>query len=236
MTSTAELRRYVCAQNKRLPAEGLVALTWGNVSGRSDDGSLIAIKPSGVPYPELTAEDIVVLDLDGAVVEGTLRPSTDTATHLELYRTFPDIGGVVHAHSVYGTAFSQARCPIECLGTTHADSFAGPVPVTRPLTPEEVAAEYEANTGRVIVEHFRTNGINPMHVPGVLVAGHAPFVWGGDAAAAVDTAVTLEAAARMALLTRLLTAGDPPLLEEWVLAKHHERKHGEDAYYGQGKP
>jgi L-ribulose-5-phosphate 4-epimerase len=233
MTAVADLREYVCGQNSRLPAEGLVSLTWGNVSGRS--GDLIAIKPSGVPYPGMTPDDIVVLDLDGSVVAGRLRPSIDTATHLELYRAFPEIGGVVHAHSTYGTAFSQARLPIECLGTTHADHFAGPVPVTRPLTAAEVATEYEANTGRVIVAHFRSSGINPMHVPGVLAAGHAPFVWGTNAANAVDNTVALEASARMALLTGMLTSNHPVPLEDWILAKHHERKHGANAYYGQGK-
>jgi L-ribulose-5-phosphate 4-epimerase len=234
MNSIARLREYVCEQNARLPAEGLVSLTWGNVSGRSDDGSLIAIKPSGVPYPGMTPDDIVVLDLDGNIVEGRLRPSIDTATHLELYRAFPDIGGMVHAHSTYGTAFSQARIPIDCLGTTHADHFAGSVPVTRPLTSEEVADQYEANTGRIIVNHFRDNEINPLHVPAVLAAGHAPFVWGTDAGAAVDNMVALEASAKMALLTGIVAAGSPPLLEGWILAKHHERKHGANAYYGQG--
>jgi L-ribulose-5-phosphate 4-epimerase len=234
MTASADLRSYVCEQNLRLPAEGLVSLTWGNVSGRS--GPLIAIKPSGVPYATLTPDDIVVLDLEGAVVEGTLRPSTDTATHLELYRAFPEIGGIVHAHSTYGTAFAQARLSIDCFGTTHADHFAGPIPVTRPLDANEVATAYETNTGRVIVEHFRANDINPLHIPGVLVAGHAPFTWGKDAAAAVDNAVALEAGAKMALLTTILTGGAPPPLEDWVLAKHHERKHGDTAYYGQGTP
>jgi L-ribulose-5-phosphate 4-epimerase len=234
MSETGELRRNVWRQNARLPAEGLVSLTWGNVSGRF--GSLIAIKPSGVPYSQLTPDDIVVLDLDGNVVEGRLRPSTDAPTHLELYRAFPDIGGVVHAHSLYGTAFSQARVTIDCLGTTHADHFAGPVPVTRALRPDEVESEYEAHTGRVIVEHFRSGAIDPMHVPAVLAAGHAPFTWGPDAAAAVDNAVALEASARMALVTRMLVAGRPPPLEEWIVAKHHERKHGVNAYYGQGKP
>lgn len=235
MTSTSRLREYVCEQNARLPAEGLVSLTWGNVSGRSDDGSLIAIKPSGVPYPGMTPNDIVVLDLDGNIVAGDLRPSIDTATHLAIYRAFPDIGGVVHAHSPFGTAFAQARLPIDCLGTTHADHFAGPVPVTRQLSADEVARDYEANTGRVIVAHFRDNDINPIHVPAVLAAGHAPFVWGRDAASAVDNTVALEASARMALLTRNLMGEDPPRLEDWVLAKHHERKHGVNAYYGQGK-
>ncbi|HEY6634151.1 MAG TPA: L-ribulose-5-phosphate 4-epimerase AraD [Acidimicrobiia bacterium] len=229
----SQLREYVWAQNARLPEEGLVSLTWGNVSGRLDD--LIAIKPSGVPYSGMKPDDVVVLDLAGNKVAGELRPSIDTSTHLELYRAFPSIGGVVHAHSTYGTAFAQARAPIPCLGTTHADHFHGPVPVVRQLTEEEVADEYEANTGRVIVEHFNSQAIDPLHVPAVLAAGHAPFVWGEDASIAVDNAVALEASARMALLTGILTGGDPLPLEKWVLDKHHERKHGTDAYYGQGK-
>jgi L-ribulose-5-phosphate 4-epimerase len=232
MTAIADLRAYVLAQNARLPEEGLVSLTWGNVSGRIDE--LIGIKPSGVPYAGMKPEDIVVLDLEGTVVAGELRPSIDTATHLELYRAFPEIGGVVHAHSTYATAFAQARVPLICLGTTHADHFNGPVPVTRPLSSDEVADEYEANTGRVIVDHFGAHGINPLHVPAVLAAGHAPFVWGADAATAVDNTVALEASARMALLTGLLTGSPPDALEDWILAKHHERKHGTNAYYGQG--
>jgi len=233
MTNISELREYVLAQNSRLPDEGLVSLTWGNVSGRVDE--LIAIKPTGVPYLGMEPEDIVVLDLEGNIVAGELRPSIDTATHLELYRAFPEIGGVVHVHSTYATAFAQARIPLTCLGTTHADHFNGPVPVARPLTADEVADEYETNTGRVIVEHFRTNTIDPLHVPAVLAAGHAPFVWGVDAAIAVDNAVALEASAHMAILTGVLTGTQPDPLEDWVLARHHERKHGANAYYGQGK-
>lgn len=234
MTDLAGLRAYVCEQNARLPAEGLVSLTWGNVSARVDD--VVAIKPSGVDYGTLTPDDIVVLDLDGTVVIGGLRPSTDTPTHLEIYRQFPGVGGVVHAHSTYGTAFAQARVPLMCLGTTHADHFHGEVPVTRSLDEDEVAAGYEANTGRVIVEHFRSRGIDPRHVPAVLVAGHAPFVWGDDAATAVDNAVALEAGAHMAVLTGLLSGGRPRPLEDWILAKHHLRKHGAGAYYGQESP
>ncbi len=233
MMSLDALREDVCRANRRLPSEGLVSLTWGNVSARSDDGSLFAIKPSGVPYDDLSPGEVVVLDLEGAIVAGDLRPSTDTATHLELYRAFPRIGAVVHAHSTYGTAFAQARVPIDCLGTTHADHFAGPITVTRPLSPDEVGDGYEVHTGRVIVEHIQQAGLDPLHVPAVLVAGHAPFVWGTSASAAVDNAVALEASAHMALITRLLTGGDPPLLESWILAAHHERKHGESAYYGQ---
>lgn len=227
------LREEVCRANLRLVSEGLISLTWGNVSARSDDGSLFAIKPSGVPYPDLKADDVVVLDLDGRTVEGDLRPSMDTDTHLALYRAFPDVGAVAHAHSTYGTAFCQARKPIECLGTTHADHFAGPITVTRPLTTDEVADRYELHTGHVIVEHLRGRGVDPMHVPAVLVAGHAPFVWGTTAQEAVDNAVALEASAQMALIARLLAGGDPPQLESRILAIHHERKHGDSAYYGQ---
>lgn len=229
------LRTQVWHANRRLPQEGLVSLTWGNVSARSDDGAWIAIKPSGVPYTDLTPDDIVVIDLAGTIVDGDLRPSTDTATHLELYRAFPSIRAVVHAHSRYGTAFAQARTPIDCLGTTHADHFAGPITVTRPLTPEEVAGGYELHTGRVIIEHIRSADIDPRRTPGILVAGHAPFAWGDSATAAVDNTVALEAAAHMALMTRMLTEGAPHPLEPWILAVHNERKHGNDAYYGQEK-
>ena len=234
MSEIDDIRDYVFTQNRRLPAEGLVSLTWGNVSGRV--GDLVAIKPSGVAYDLLRPDDIVVLGLDGAVVAGDLRPSIDTPTHLELYRQFPGVSGVVHAHSTYGTAFAQARMPLPCLGTTHADHFNGPVPVSRPLTAEEVADDYELNTGRVIVELFQSRGIDPLHVPAVLAAGHAPVVWGENAANAGDNAVALEASARMAVITATLTGSEPEALEEWVLAKHHQRKHGADAYYGQGKP
>lgn len=234
MTDIAALREYVCQQNTRLPELGLVTLSWGNVSGRVDD--LVAIKPSGVSYAELAPDDIVVLDLDGGVVAGELRPSVDTPTHLVLYRAFSGIGGVVHAHSPYGTSFAQARVPIPCLGTTHADHFSGPVPVSPALSPEQVADDYEGNTGRVIVQHFADSGIDPQHVPAVLAAGHGPFVWGSNAAAAVENAVALEASARMAVLTGAIAGAPPPPLEEWTLAKHHERKRGNNAYYGQGKP
>ena len=232
MASKEELRELVWQQNMRLPSEGLVSLTWGNASGMSEDG-LIAIKPSGVPYLEMTPEDIVVIDLDGKVVEGTLRPSVDTATHLELYRAFPHVRGVVHVHSTYATAFSQARRPLDCLGTTHADHFAGPVPVIRPLTLEEVSEAYEVNTGKLIVERFRGDGIDPVRMPAAFSAGHAPFIWGTSAKNAVDNAVALEKSAEMAVLTVLVAGGAPSILEPHMLEIHTERKHGANAYYGQ---
>ncbi len=234
------LREQVLEQNLRLPAEGLVTLTWGNVSGRSADGELVAIKPSGVAYDTMTADDIVVLTLDGEVVAGDKRPSTDTPSHLALYRAFDGVAGIVHVHSVHATAFAQARRPLPCYGTTHADHFNGPVPVTRPLTEDEVAEAYEANTGAVVIDHFVEAGIDPLHVPGVLVAGHAPFVWGPSVAKAVDNAVAIEQIARMAILTEQaamhrdqVSARSAPELEPHVLRVHHERKHGPAAYYGQ---
>jgi L-ribulose-5-phosphate 4-epimerase len=226
----AELRRQVAAANRRLPDEGLITLTWGNVSGRLDND--VAIKPSGVPYAVLTAADMVVLSMAGQVTDGDLKPSTDTPSHLALYRAFPAIGGVVHVHSPYATAFAQARRPIPCLGTTHADHFAGPVPVTRALTSADVA-DYETTTGAIIVDHFRTEGIDPEHVPGVLVAGHAPFVWGPTVAKAVDNAVALEQIARMVVLSETVVGGSVTALEPHVLDVHHQRKHGPNAYYGQ---
>lgn len=229
----AELRREVCDANLRLVRAGLVTLTWGNASGRSDDGKLVVIKPSGVPYESMRDEDMVVVDLDGNVVEGALRPSSDTPTHLHLYRSLAGVGGVAHTHSRCAVAFAQARREIPCLGTTHADHFHGPVPLTRALRADEVQEDYEGNTGRVIVERFdRVDAPDPMAVPAVLVAGHGPFTWGVGARAAADNAIALEAVAAMAFDTLALAPG-APALERWVLDKHHARKHGPDAYYGQ---
>lgn len=225
-----DLKEAVCEANRKLVDHGLVTLTWGNVSGRCPRRGHVAIKPSGVPYDELTPGDIVVLDVDGDVVEGDLRPSSDTPTHLALYRAFQGIGGITHTHSRHATAFAQARREIPCLGTTHADHFDGPVPVTRVLTPEEVEASYETNTGEVIIERFA--GLDPATMPAVLVAGHAPFVWGRTVEESLENAVALEAVAAMAL-DALALAVDAPELEEHVRRKHHERKHGEHAYYGQ---
>lgn len=226
----SSLKQQVCQANLDLVAHGLVTLTWGNVSAISKDRQHMVIKPSGVPYERMRPEDMVILDLEGRVVEGKLRPSSDTPTHVLLYRQFSEVGGVAHTHSRFATMFAQARVEIPCLGTTHADHFAGPVPVTRPLTDEEVEAAYEANTGQAIVERFAQ--LDPAAMPAVLVAGHAPFTWGRDAADAVENAVALEAVAEMALGTLQIRA-DAPTLEPSVLEKHYQRKRGPDAYYGQ---
>ncbi len=223
------LREEVCAANRELAQCGLVTLTWGNTSGIDRERGLVVIKPSGVAYARLEPGHMVVVDLDGRVVDGDLRPSTDTATHLELYGRFGQIGGVTHTHSRCATMFAQARRDIPCLGTTHADHFHGPVPVTRPLTEAETA-DYEVNTGRVILERF--TDLDPVAMPAVLVAGHGPFTWGHSAADSVRNAVALEAVAEMALGTRLLDAAAPEL-ESYLLEKHHRRKHGANAYYGQ---
>ena len=225
-----DLKTLVCRANLELVRYGLVSLTWGNVSGLSSDGRYIVIKPSGISYERMAPESMAVVDLDGNVVEGELRPSSDTPTHVRLYRAFQGIGGIVHTHSPKATAFAQARMEIPCLGTTHADHFFGSVPVTRPLTIQEVEDGYEANTGEVIVERFQ--GIEPTEMPGVLVAGHGPFSWGKDAWDSVKNAVALEAVADMALTTRLLSPKSPAL-ESYVLDKHYQRKHGSEAYYGQ---
>jgi L-ribulose-5-phosphate 4-epimerase len=225
-----ELRIAVCDANRALVEEGLVTLTWGNVSGICAERKHVAIKPSGVPYEQLSPHGIVIVDLDGNVVEGDLRPSSDTATHVALYRRFRDIGGITHTHSRYATAFAQARREIPCLGTTHADHFHGPVPVTRVLRPAEVEKNYEANTGAVIIERFEA--LDAMEMPAVLVAGHAPFTWGRTVKESLANAIALEAVAAMALDTIRL-GGDDAELEEHVLNKHYRRKHGKDAYYGQ---
>ena len=227
-----ELKTQVCRANLELVRYGLVTLTWGNVSGLSPDGRYFVIKPSGISYERMEPEAMSVVDLDGNLVEGELRPSSDTPTHARLYRAFEGVGGITHTHSPKATAFAQARMGIPCLGTTHADHFFGPVPVTRSLTAKEVEDAYEANTGEVIVERFRD--INPLEMPGVLVAGHGPFSWGPDAWDSIKNAVALESVADMALSTRLLRP-DTPELEDYVLNKHYQRKHGPEAYYGQGK-
>ncbi|MEX0652712.1 MAG: L-ribulose-5-phosphate 4-epimerase AraD [Phycisphaeraceae bacterium] len=226
------LKQAVCQANLDLVAHGLVTLTWGNVSGIDRATGHVVIKPSGVGYDRMRPEQMVVVDLDGNVVEGELRPSSDTPTHLLLYKAFETLGGITHTHSTHATTFAQAREPIPCYGTTHADHFAGPVPVTRPLTADEVEQAYEHHTGQVIIERFAELGLDPAALPAVLVAGHAPFAWGDDAAASVKNAVALEAVAQMALGMRTLNP-TPPQLESYVLDKHHQRKHGPHAYYGQ---
>lgn len=228
------LREAVCRANRELPERGLVLYTWGNVSGIDRSQGLVVIKPSGVRYDALAPEDMVVVDLDGHVVEGRLNPSSDTRTHLELYRAFPQIGGIVHTHSTYAAAWAQAGQDIPCYGTTHADYFYGPVPCTRSLTAEEVAGDYEAETGKVIVEEFE--GRNPADIPAVLVRSHGPFTWGKDCFEAVYHAVVLEETARMAALSEWLAPGGPGTLDpmqQKLLDKHFLRKHGENAYYGQ---
>jgi len=224
------LKEAVLEANLELPRQGLVVYTWGNVSGVSRDEGLMVIKPSGVPYSELKLEHMVVLDLDGNQVEGKLKPSSDTATHLVLYRAFPDIGGVVHTHSAWATSWAQAGRAIPALGTTHADYFYGEIPCTRDLTAEEINGNYEAETGNVIVETFK--GKEALHVPGVLVKGHGPFSWGKDPHEAVHNAVVMEEVAKMAFRTFMLSPGIGQI-DQTLLDKHFLRKHGPNAYYGQ---
>lgn len=224
-----ELKKKVYRANMRLREEGLVVLTWGNASARDPETGLVVIKPSGVAYGLLKPRDMVVVNPDGAVVEGKLNPSSDTPTHLELYRRFGEVRGIVHTHSAEATAWAQAMREIPCYGTTHADAFHGSVPLTRMLTEDEVARAYELNTGKVIAERFE--GLEPLAVPGVLVAGHGPFTWADDVMKAVDNAVSLEAIAKMARLTEQL--GNRERLPGYVGEKHYRRKHGKDAYYGQ---
>jgi len=225
-----ELRKQVLEANLELVRRGLVLYTFGNASGISRAEGLVAIKPSGVPYEGMRPEDLVITDLDGNIVAGALRPSSDLATHLVLYRAFAGIGGVVHTHSRYATSWAQARRPIPCLGTTHADYFRGPVPVTRAMQPGEIEAAYEANTGVVIERHFA--GRDPMEMPAVLVAGHGPFCWGASAAEAAHNAVILEYVAEMAYYSVML-AERAEALHPAHLDKHFLRKHGAGAYYGQ---
>lgn len=226
------LKEAVLEANLELPRRGLVIYTWGNVSGISREEGLVVIKPSGVPYEELKLEDLVVVDLDGNQVEGKLRPSSDTPTHLVLYRAFPEIGGVVHTHSSWATSWAQAGRGIPALGTTHADYFYGEIPCTRDMTAEEIQRGYEAETGNVIVETFRTRGIDPLHVPGVLVKNHGPFSWGKDPLEAVHNAVVMEEVAKMAFRTLVLSP-NVKAIDQVLLDKHFLRKHGPNAYYGQ---
>jgi L-ribulose-5-phosphate 4-epimerase len=228
-----ELKKQVCDANLELVRRGVVIYTWGNVSGIDRKRGLVVIKPSGVEYDGMKPEDMAVVDLASEeTVEGRYKPSSDTPTHLELYRAFPGIGGVVHTHSVNAVAFAQAGRDIPALGTTHADYFYGPVPCTRELTEAEVKEAYERNTGKVIAECVRERGIDPMAVPGMLVRNHGPFTWGKDPAAAVYHAVVMDTVAEMALKTLLLNPD--AAMPRCVLDKHYLRKHGPGAYYGQG--
>ena len=224
-----QLKQEVFQANLDLVKHGLVIFTWGNVSGIDRKQGLVVIKPSGLSYDEMKREDMVVVDLDGRIVEGRLKPSSDTATHLELYKAFPAIGGVVHTHSTYATAWAQAGLDIPNIGTTHADYFKDDIPCTRPMTKAEVEGQYEQETGKVIVERFAE--INPAYTPGVLVNGHGPFAFGTNAHTAVHNAVVLEQVARMAAISLAI---NPHLqMNGLLIRKHFERKHGEKAYYGQ---
>ncbi|NWF88183.1 MAG: L-ribulose-5-phosphate 4-epimerase [Ignavibacteriaceae bacterium] len=226
------LKQEVLQANLDLVKHGLVILTWGNASGIDRERGLIVIKPSGVKYDELSLESLVVVDLEGKIIEGNNRPSSDTQTHIELYKAFSEIGGISHTHSKYATMYSQACKEIPCLGTTHADHFSGNIPLARFLTDIEIEDGYEKNTGKVIVERFKT--LNPKKTPGVLVSGHAPFTWGTNAADSVINAIILERIAEMAMGTYQI---NPEISElpRYISEKHFLRKHGPDAYYGQKK-
>jgi L-ribulose-5-phosphate 4-epimerase len=223
------LKEKVFRANLEIVQHGLVIFTWGNVSAIDRESNLIVIKPSGVSYDDMKAEHMVVVDLEGNVVEGDLKPSSDTATHIELYKAFPNIGGIVHTHSTYATAWAQAGCDIPNIGTTHADYFSESIPCTRDMTQQEVEGEYEKETGTVIIEKF--NEINPDFVPGVIVKNHGPFSWGKDAHDAVHNAVVMEQVAKMAFIAYSV---NPDLtMNEHLIKKHFYRKHGPNAYYGQ---
>jgi L-ribulose-5-phosphate 4-epimerase len=230
--SLEQLKRDVLAANLALPRHGLALFTWGNASGLDRAGGRVVIKPSGVPYDRMAADDMVVVDLDGRVIEGRCKPSSDLATHLALYRAFAEIGGIVHTHSAHATAWAQAGADIPCEGTTHADHFDGAIPCTRPMTDAEIGGAYEAETGAVIVETLRQRQASPLSMPAALVHGHGPFSWGADVADAVEAAVVLEEVARIAILSR--GAGRPKPIGQALLDRHFKRKHGPGAYYGQG--
>ncbi|NLC41234.1 MAG: L-ribulose-5-phosphate 4-epimerase [Erysipelothrix sp.] len=227
-----KLRQKVLKANLELPRHGLITFTWGNVSEVDRKLGIVAIKPSGVEYDVMTADDIVIVDLQGNTLWGKLKPSSDLHTHLELYRQFPDIGGVVHTHSQNATSFAQAGQDIVALGTTQADYFYGDIPCTRTMTAEEIKSDYELNTGKVIVETFNQRGINPMEIPGCVVHSHGPFVWGVDCKDAVHNAVVLEEVCKMNLNVQVLSPQKEQMQQE-LLDKHYKRKHGPGAYYGQ---
>lgn len=227
-----ELKKEVLAANLALPKYGLITFTWGNVSGIDRDKGLVVIKPSGVEYDNMTADDLVVVDLQGNKVEGKYKPSSDTATHLALYNAYKDLGGIVHTHSSWATSWAQAGRSIPALGTTHADYMYGEIPCTRKMTTEEINGQYELETGNVIIETFNEKSINPVQVPAVLVYSHGPFAWGKDAHDAVHNAVVLEEVAKMSYRSLTLSSDQPPMQED-LLNKHFLRKHGANAYYGQ---
>ena len=231
-----ELKQKVFEANLKLVDYNLVVLTWGNVSGIDREKGLFVIKPSGVPYETMTADDMVVMDLKGNKVEGKLNPSSDTPTHMALYNAFPEIGGVVHTHSPWACSWAQAGRDVPAYGTTHADFANGNIPCTRGLTEDEVNGEYELNTGKVIIEDFKKRGISPEECPAVLIHRHGPFTWGKDAFKAVDNALILEEVAKMAHQTELIASFDKSYnigIEDYLLNKHYQRKHGKNAYYGQ---
>lgn len=227
-----ELKREVYEANMELPKRGLITYTWGNVSGIDQKSGYFVIKPSGVDYDKLSPEDMVVMDLNGNKIEGKYKPSSDTPTHMELYKKYPEIGGIVHTHSPEATSWAQAGRSIPLYGTTHADYFYGEIPCARSLTPEEIKQAYEKNTGIVIIETFEKRGLNPMYTPAVLCKNHGPFTWGKDAAEAVHNAVVLEEVAKMAAKTELINPTVEPA-PDCLKDKHFFRKHGENAYYGQ---
>ena len=232
MSKYKELKQRVLTANKELVKAGLVILTWGNASEIDRERGVVAVKPSGVSYDKMSVDDIVVTDLDGNIIEGVLNPSSDLKSHLAIYKAFPEIGGVVHTHSTYATASAQAGKSIPCYGTTHADTFYGDIPVTRALSKEEVEKDYELNSGLVIVEYFRNNGIEPLSCPGALIRNHAPFTWGKDCFKAVENSIILEEVAKMAALTLRFNKDVQPA-PQYLQDKHYFRKHGANAYYGQ---
>ena len=227
-----QLKEQVCKANLLLPQYNLVTFTWGNVSGIDREAGLFVIKPSGVEYDTMGPEDMVVVDMNGKVVEGKWRPSSDTPTHLELYKAFPECGGIVHTHSRWATTFAQAGLDIPAMGTTQGDYFYGAIPCTRPMTEEEIKGEYEKETGAVIVETFRRRGVDPAQVPGVVVFSHGPFAWGKDAFEAVHNAVVMEEVAFMDWHAMQINPDRGPM-QQALLDKHYLRKHGKNAYYGQ---